>query len=71
MTNLLAHQTGVNVGLEAGEGAAADEENVGGVDLNVLGLRPAPRLGDRHHRPFEHLEQGLLYPLARHVPHRP
>src|SRR5204862_2209075 len=55
--------------LEARERAAADEQNVGGVDLQELLLRMlAPTL--RRHRgdgAFHDLEQGLLHALARDV----
>ncbi len=55
--------------LEADEGSTADEEDVGGVDLDVLLLRVlSPPLwwhvGDS---PFEQLEQGLLHALAGYV----
>src|SRR3954452_2502608 len=55
--------------LEAHEGAAADEQDVGGVDLQELlvgVLAPALR---RHValRPLEDLEQRLLHPFARDV----
>ena len=55
--------------LEAGEGAAADEQHVGRVDgeeLLVRVLAPALR---RHagHRALEDLEQRLLHALARDV----
>ena len=55
--------------LEAGEGAAHDEEDVGGVDLQELLLRVlAPALRrHRGHRALDELEQRLLHPLARHV----
>src|SRR5450830_16437 len=55
--------------LEAGEGAATDEEDVGGVDgekLLVGVLAPALRRHARHGA-LEDLEQGLLHALARHV----
>src|SRR5881396_1535837 len=55
--------------LEAVERPAADEQNVLGVDLDVLLLRVlAPALG-RHarHRPLEDLEERLLHALARYV----
>src|SRR4029077_8589176 len=55
--------------LETDEGAAADEEDVGGVDLEVLLLRVLSPPLRRHvgDGPLEQLEQGLLYALARHV----
>jgi glycerol-3-phosphate dehydrogenase len=47
------------------EGPAANEEDVGGVHLVVLPLHP---LGvEVHHRPFQHLEQGLLDALPGDV----
>src|SRR2546426_12845609 len=55
--------------LEAVERPAADEQNVLGVDLDVLLLRVlAPALG-RHarHRPLEDLEERLLHAFARYV----
>ena len=55
--------------LEADEGAAADEEDVGGVDLKILLLRMLSPPLRRHvgDRSLEQLEQGLLHPFARHV----
>ena len=55
--------------LDPGEGAAADEEDVGGVDLDELlvgVLAPALR---RHRRggALQDLEQRLLHAFARHV----
>ena len=43
------------------ERAAADEEDVGGVDAHVLRPRilPPPLLGNVHYRPLEQLEQRL------------
>src|ERR1700760_3469232 len=55
--------------VELGEGAAADEEDVGGVDreeLLVGVLAPALRRHARG-RPLEDLQQRLLHALARHV----
>ena len=55
--------------LEAGERAAADEQDVGGVDLDELLVRVlAPALG-RHRggRALEDLEQRLLHALAGDV----
>ena len=55
--------------VEAVEGAAADEEDVRGVDVDELLMRVlAPALG-RHacHRALEQLEQRLLHSLARDV----
>src|SRR5581483_12319224 len=51
------------------ERPAADEQDVPGVDLDVLLLRMlAPALRrDARHRPLEDLQQGLLHALARHV----
>ena len=55
--------------LEAGEGAAADEQDVGRVDLQELLLRMLAATLWRHRRDraFHDLEQGLLHALARHV----
>src|SRR2546422_7311846 len=56
--------------LEADEGAAAEEEDVRGVDLDELLVRVLPPALGRHvgHRALEDLEQGLLDALARDVP---
>src|SRR5207244_2483256 len=55
--------------LEAVERAAADEQDVRGVDLDQLLLRPVARAvrGDRGGLAFEDLEQRLLDALAGHV----
>src|SRR6185437_1456885 len=55
--------------LQAGEGAAADEQHVGGVDLQELLLRVlAPALrGHRGDGAFHDLQEGLLHALAGHV----
>src|SRR5262245_60646505 len=55
--------------VEPDEGAAADEQDVGRVDLEELLVRMlAPALRrDVGHRAFEDLEQRLLHALARHV----
>jgi hypothetical protein len=54
---------------QAGEGAAADEQDVGGVDLQEFLLRMlAPALRrHRGHGAFHDLQQRLLHALARHV----
>ena len=65
---LAAHATLDDL-LEAGEGAAADEQHVGGVDreeLLVRVLAPALRRHARH-RALEDLEQRLLHALAGDV----
>src|SRR5439155_2471415 len=51
------------------EGAAADEQNITGIDLDVLllGVLAAALRRDVADRPFEHLQEGLLYAFARHV----
>src|SRR2546428_386579 len=56
--------------LEADEGAAAEEQDVRGVDLDELLVRVLPPALGRHvgHRALEDLEQGLLDALARDVP---
>src|SRR5438552_12154099 len=56
--------------VEADEGAAAEEEDVRGVDLDELLVRVLPPALGRHvgHRALEDLEQGLLDALARDVP---
>src|SRR3974377_2168016 len=55
--------------LETGKGAAANEQDVGCVDLQELLLRvlAATLRGHGSDRPFHDLEQGLLHALARHV----
>src|SRR6185436_19642764 len=55
--------------LEAHEGPAADEENVGGVDLEELLLRVLATALGRHtrRRSFDDLQERLLDALARHV----
>ena len=51
------------------EGAAADEEHVGGVDLDELLVRVLAAALGRHvgDRALQDLQQGLLHALARHV----
>src|SRR5437016_167859 len=53
--------------VEADEGAAAEEQDVRGVDLDELLVRVLPPALGRHvgHRALEDLEQGLLDDLAR------
>ena len=55
--------------LQAGEGAAADEQDVGGVDLQELLLRMLAAALRRHggDGAFHDLQQRLLHALARHV----
>src|ERR1700746_2603475 len=55
--------------LEAGERTTADEQDVGGVDLQELLLRmlAAALRRDRSHRAFHYLQQRLLHTLARDV----
>ena len=55
--------------VEAHEGAAADEQDVRGVDLEELLLRVLAAALGRHarHRAFDDLEQRLLHALARDV----
>ena len=66
----LPAQAAVDDPVQAGEGPAADEQDVGGVDLDELLVGVlAPALGrDRGGGPFQDLEQRLLHALARHVP---
>src|SRR6058998_3213502 len=54
---------------EAVEGAAADEQDILRIDLDVLLLRMlAPALGGHaRHRPLEDLEERLLHAFARYV----
>src|SRR5438046_9639818 len=49
--------------------SAADEEDVGGVDLEelLLGVRPPPFGRHAGRRPFDDLQEGLLDSLARDV----
>ena len=56
-------------GVEPGEGPTADEQHVGGVDLQELlvGVLAAPLRRHRGHRALEDLEQRLLHTLAGHV----
>ena len=55
--------------LQAVEGAAADEQDVGGVDLQEVLVRVLAPALRRHagHRAFDQLEQRLLHAFARHV----
>ncbi len=55
--------------LEAVEGAAADEQDVGRVDLHELLVRVLAAALRRHvgDRALDHLQQRLLHALARHV----
>ena len=55
--------------VQAPECAAADEQDIGGIDLEKLLLGVlAPAVGrDRGNGPLDQLEQGLLDALARHV----
>ena len=55
--------------VEAGEGAAADEQDVAGVDLQELLLRMLAPALRRHRgdRALDQLEQRLLHALAGHV----
>jgi hypothetical protein len=56
--------------LDADKGPAADEQDIAGVDLDVLLFRMlTATLGrDVGNRSLEHLEQGLLDAFARNVP---
>ena len=56
--------------LQADEGTTADEQDVRRVDLHILLLRvlPATLRGHVAHGALDHLEEGLLYALAAHVP---
>ena len=55
--------------LEPGEGAAADEQDVGRVHLDVLllGMLAAALRRDVGHGAFEHLQEGLLHAFAGDV----
>src|ERR1019366_8368024 len=65
---LLAEPAGYDV-FEADESAAADEQDVGGIDLDVLlfGVLAAALRRDVADGPFEHLEEGLLNAFAGDV----
>ena len=56
-------------GGQAVEGAAADEEDVGGVDLDelLMGMLAAALRGHAGHGSFQNFQKGLLYALAAHV----
>src|SRR6185295_9289145 len=58
--------------LEAVERTAADEEDVGRIDLDQLLLRPVARAvrGDRGRLALEDLEQRLLHALAGDIARR-
>ena len=62
------HPAGDDV-LEPHKGPAADEQDIGRVHLDVLllGVLAAPLGRDVGDGPFEHFQQGLLHPFARHV----
>ena len=55
---------------KAGEGAAADEEDVGGVHLQelLLGVFAPPLRRHRGDGALDEFQQGLLHPLAGHIP---
>src|SRR5688572_4729333 len=59
----------LDVLVEADEGAAADEEDVRGIDLNELLMRMLASALRRNIRDgaFENLQEGLLHPFAGHV----
>ena len=63
-------QTVGDDGLDAVEGAAADEEDVGGVDLDEFLMRVLASALGRHggDGALQDLQQGLLHALAGHVP---
>src|SRR5207248_1665521 len=65
---VLAGAAGDDV-LQPDEGAAADEEDVGRIDLDVLllGMLAAALRRDVADGAFQHLEQSLLDALAAHV----
>lgn len=62
--------TGLNDLIQTVKGPAADEENVGGVDLDHLLLRMLPPAlgGNIGHRALHNLQKGLLHTFARHIP---
>ena len=55
--------------LYAIEGTAADEEDILGIDMNILLIGMLTSSLRRHvdHRSFKHLEQALLYAFSAHV----
>ena len=55
--------------LQAHKGAAADEQDLTGVDLNavLVGMLAAPLGGHVGHGALQHLQQGLLHALARYI----
>ena len=55
--------------LQSGEGTSANEEDVGGIDLQEFLLWMLAATLRRHgsNRSFHDLEQGLLHAFARHV----
>src|SRR5690606_41392360 len=54
---------------QAGEGATADEQNVAGIDLQLILLQPAPAATRRHRHPraLDQLQQPLLHAFATDV----
>ena len=56
--------------VQAVKGAAADEQDIGGVHLDELLLRVLAAALGRHagHGAFDDLQQGLLHPFAGDVP---
>ncbi len=65
----LAPDAALDDAVEAGEGAAADEQDVRRVDLDELlvGVLAPPLGRDRCGGPLQDLQQGLLHALAGHV----
>src|ERR1700722_19899395 len=65
----LARDAAPDYVVEADERAAADEQDIGGVDLQEFLLRMlAAALGrHRRHRALDYLQKGLLDAFARHI----
>src|SRR5262249_19707033 len=59
----------VDLFVEADERAAADEQDVGGVDLEefLMGVFPSALRWNVRHGPFEDLQERLLHALARDI----
>ena len=63
-------ETAVNDLVNACKGAAADEEDIGGVNLDHFLVRMLPAALGRYtgHGAFQNLQQGLLHPFAGYIP---
>ena len=56
--------------IESHKSTAANKEDIGRIDLNILLIRmlPPSLRRDVANRPFEDLQQGLLHAFARNIP---